>query len=97
MEQEEMQMKRCIDCKKYGVSCNKHSSTTINDYCKNADWKKPTNYERIKNMSIEEMHAFLIELETNRMMFGMAFRNLPETEGLSYNDEIKVWLESEVE
>ena len=55
-----------------------------------------TNYEKIKNMTVEEMHKFLVKLNTSRMCYGEAFRNLPQTKGLSYNDEIKVWLESEV-
>ena len=57
---------------------------------------KVTNYQRIRNMNVEEMHEFLIEFNTNRATRGLIM-SLPETTGLSYNDGIKVWLESEVQ
>ena len=53
-----------------------------------------TNYEMIKQMSVEEMHEFLIKLNTRRTCFGSVL-SLPERQGLSYNDEIKAWLNSE--
>ena len=55
-----------------------------------------TNYEMIKQMSIEEMHEFLIKLEARRICFG-SMLSLPERQGLSYNDAIKIWLNSEAE
>lgn len=58
-----------------------------------------TNYEKIKNMSIDEMHEFFIEMGSKHIVFSRVFV-LPkeiDTSGLSYNDEIKVWLNSEVE
>ena len=57
---------------------------------------KMTNLERIQGMSLEEMHNFFIELNTRRITKGLPL-DLPERKGLSYNDEIKLWLESEVE
>ncbi|MCL2210802.1 MAG: hypothetical protein FWB95_02650 [Treponema sp.] len=53
-----------------------------------------SNYERIKQMSIEEMHEFLIELNYRRTIGKMPIP-LPEREGLSYNDEILLWLKQE--
>ena len=52
-----------------------------------------TNYEMIIQMSIEEMHEFLIKLSTRRLI-GKLPLDLPETPGLSYNDEILVWLKT---
>jgi hypothetical protein len=56
-----------------------------------------TNYERIKNMTLDEMHEFFIEMGSKHIVFSRVFE-LPkgtDTSGLSYNDEIKVWLNSE--
>lgn len=55
-----------------------------------------TNYERIKEMSLEEMHEFLVTLFQRKATHGDIL-NLPCVHGLSYNDTIKVWLESEAE
>ncbi len=55
---------------------------------------KMTNYEKIKAMSIDEMHEFLKELCMNKIINGEIL-NLPAVQGLSYNDMIKFWLESE--
>lgn len=53
-----------------------------------------TNFEMLRQMSIEEMHDFLIQLNSKRMCYG-SILSLPETNGLSYNDEIKIWLNKE--
>ena len=55
-----------------------------------------TNYERIKEMSLEEMHEFLATLFQRKATHGEIL-DLPCVHGLSYNDTIKVWLESEAE
>ena len=55
-----------------------------------------TNYEKIKQMSIEEMHKFLIELNYRRTIGKMPIP-LPERQGLSYNDEILLWLKESVQ
>lgn len=60
----------------------------------NAAERKRTNYERIKSMSLDEMHKFLIKLNSRRACTGL-FMELPDRAHLSYNDEIKIWLESE--
>lgn len=94
-------MKRCIDCKNYGVSCNKHSSMTINDDCENADWKKPTNYERIKNMSIDEMAAYHARNISCDRCEARPMCKAKHTDKdfmkLNCVDRFKLWLESEVE
>lgn len=54
----------------------------------------PSNLQCIRKMDIDEMHEFLIALGTRRMMHGEIL-SLPEASGLSYNDMIRKWLESE--
>ena len=49
-----------------------------------------TNYEKIKQMSIEEMHEFFINI---RQGVYDASLDLPEVSGKSYNDMIFVWLQ----
>lgn len=53
-----------------------------------------TNFENIKAMNLDEMHEFLISLRDRLSVHGEIL-NLPCVHGLSYNDTIKVWLESE--
>jgi len=58
-----------------------------------------TNYEKIQNMSLDEMHQFFIDMGSKHIAFSKVFI-LPseiDTSGMSYNYEIKVGLESEVE
>jgi len=50
------------------------------------------NYEAIKQMSIEEMHKFFINIR--RSLYGASL-DLPEVSGKSYNDMILVWLQTE--
>lgn len=56
--------------------------------------KVPTNYDCIGKMSVDEMHKFLITLFARYSMHGEILC-LPEASGLSYNDMIRKWLESE--
>ena len=56
--------------------------------------KVPTNYDCIGKMSVDEMHKFLITLFARYSMHGEIL-GLPEASGLSYNDMIRKWLESE--
>ena len=51
-----------------------------------------TNYEAIKQMSIEEMHEFFINIRKG--VYGASL-DLPEVSGKSYNDMILVWLQTE--
>lgn len=74
---------------------------TINDYCKNADWKKPTNYERIKNMSIDEMAAYHARNISCDRCEAITMCRAKHTDKdfmqLNCVDRFKLWLESEVE
>ncbi|MBQ8331167.1 MAG: hypothetical protein IJX94_01540 [Clostridia bacterium] len=58
--------------------------------------KKPavTNYEKIASFSLDEMHEFLVSIYARLSTRGEIL-NLPCVHGLSYNETIKVWLESE--
>ena len=51
-----------------------------------------TNYEAIKQMSIEEMHEFFINIRKG--VYGASL-DLPEVSGKSYNDMILVWLKTD--
>ena len=53
-----------------------------------------TNYERVKQMTIEEMHEFLCEVSYRKMAKGLPL-DLPDRADLSYNDEILIWLNGE--
>lgn len=94
-------MKRCGDCKKYN-DCYKGREIygRLSNYaedCKNFQEKVPTNFERIKNMSIEGMADFLDELTEAACTMASNCDICPlltDANSCQRND-IKKWLESE--
>lgn len=81
-------MNKCIDCKKFD-DCTEHRGS--HKYCFVPD--NQTNYERIKNMSVEEMAQFITDCKP--------FCTLHESDciygwhGCNCEKHAKEWLESE--
>lgn len=94
------ELKKCGDCIRY-EECSPYTTPdeTFPEVGGCPAHRKPTNYDRIRNMSVEEMAAFLLDVgydneydewvTTNKEYFGY----YQEQKALS--EEIK-WLESEV-
>lgn len=79
--------------------CKKFSDDKIISYCVDApcEFEKPSNYDRIKNMSVDEMASFICGIYDeedydvgSKFICGFV---------IPYYDEesVKQWLESEVE
>lgn len=76
-------MAKCEKCKNYEKEIQ--GCLYMDADCKNDEMFKPfTNYDRIRNMSIDEMAEFLMDWAM-RFALGKAPLN------------VKVWLESEIE
>lgn len=58
--------------------------------------KKMTNYERIKNMTVEEMIDFLDKVEMGDLDYSLTFCNMCKGQYDCQNDCMRKWLESEV-
>ena len=83
--------------------CKKFSDDKTNSWCVNGpcEYEKLSNYDRIRNMSIEEMASFICgicddydDLPTRTMCY--KFINGVEIPDYD-EDSIKQWLESEAE
>lgn len=62
----------CRQCKKNG-KCGKPYSSNSNhaEICKDFEEKKLTNFEKIKNMSIDEMAEFMLDEHENNFDYCM--------------------------
>lgn len=56
-----------------------------------------TNYEKIKNMSVEEMAEFILNQQHHVLCNDVCSYGLHKCEGYSCNEGVKQWLESEVQ
>lgn len=93
-------MKLCKDCKRYG-KCGRFYSSMSNyaEECKDFDEIKPTNFERIKAMSVEKMAEFLAHISTDCEKFCVFVDENGDCIGCGGQCAIgiKQWLESEVQ
>ena len=73
--------------------CKKFSNDTVTSYCVESpcEHERLTNYDRIRNMSVEEMAEFMGDVYKQGYIDNL--HDMPCVE----NKEIKQWLESEVD
>ena len=87
----------CKQCKKYG-KCGKPYSSISNyaEKCKDFEKQKQTNFEAIKNMSIDEMAKFLDKIDIGKINISQGFCDVCKNDGGCWKCTLE-WLKSEVE